>query len=182
MRVRVTKLVYQIGLTTFLRSQRRENISAAAAASSSSSSSKQATELISAYPHISVNIDGTSPKLSWYIVLMMPYNHTKFRVKNLTKGQGRWAKKSEKSQKSGKVKPGQVGGGYWGGRPLWDNSAYLHQHRWDITQTFMVDSPNDNIQTHKVLSRNSPRGRVGGQKSLENPEKVMKSGPSEALG
>ena len=53
----------------------------AASSSSSSSSSKQATELISAYPHISVSIDGTSPKLSWYIVLMMPYNHTRFRVK-----------------------------------------------------------------------------------------------------
>ena len=91
-RVRVTKLVYQIGLTTFFRSQGRENILAAALSSSSSSkqqqqqaaassSSKQATELISAYLHISVIIDGTSPKLSWYIVLMMPYNHTRFRVK-----------------------------------------------------------------------------------------------------
>ena len=82
------------------------------------------------------------------------------------------AKKSEKSRKSGKVKPGQGGGGggYWGGRPLWDNSAYLPQYRHDITQTFMVDSPGDNIQTHKFLGRNSPRDRVGGQKSLENPE------------
>ena len=75
-RVRVTKLVYQIGFTTFFRSQGWENILAAAA-----SSSKQQAELISAYPHISVSIDGTSPKLSWYIVLMMPYKHTKFRVK-----------------------------------------------------------------------------------------------------
>ena len=78
------------------RSQGRENILAASSSSSSSSnSSKQqqaATELSSAYPHISINIDRTSPKLSWYIVLMMPYNHTKFQVK--TKGQGRWAKKS----------------------------------------------------------------------------------------
>ena len=65
------------------------------------------------------------------------------------------------------------GGGYCGGRPLWDNSADLHQHRRDITQTFMVDSPSDNIQTHKVLGRNSPRDRVSGQKSLENPEKVQ---------
>ena len=46
----------------------------------------------------------------------------------------------------------------------------------------MVDSPSDNIQTHKVLGPNSPGGRVGGQKSLENPEKVMKSSPSEAPG
>ena len=38
----------------------------------------------------------------------MPYNHKSFRSK-LTKGQGRWAKKSEKSRKSGKVKPGQGG-------------------------------------------------------------------------
>ena len=82
-RVRVTKLVYQIGLTTLFRSQGRENILAAAAASSKqqAASKQQATEHISAYPHISVSINGTSPKLSWYIVLMMPYNHTKFRVK-----------------------------------------------------------------------------------------------------
>ena len=46
----------------------------------------------------------------------------------------------------------------------------------------MVDSPSDNIQTHKVLGRNSPRDRVSGQKGLENPEKVMKSCPSEAPG
>ena len=32
-------------------------------------------------------------------------------MSKLTKGQGRWAKKSEKSWKSGKVKPGQGGGG-----------------------------------------------------------------------
>ena len=81
-----------------------------------------------------------------------------------------------------KLSPGRGGGGSWGGRPLWDNSAYLHQHRRDITQTFMVDSPSDNIQTHKVLGQNSPRDRVGGQKSLENPEKVMKSCLSEAPG
>ena len=30
--------------------------------------------------HISINIDGTSPKLSWYIVLTMPYKHTRFQV------------------------------------------------------------------------------------------------------
>ena len=52
------------------------------------SKQQAATEHISAYSHISVSIDGTSPKLSWYIVLMMPYNpthththtHTKFQV------------------------------------------------------------------------------------------------------
>ena len=78
-RVGVTKLVYQIGLRTFFRSQGRENI---LAASSKQAAAAAATELISAYPHISVSIDGTSPKLSWYIVLMMPYNHTKFQVEN----------------------------------------------------------------------------------------------------
>ena len=46
----------------------------------------------------------------------------------------------------------------------------------------MVHSPDDGLQTHNVSGGNSPRGRVGGQKSLENPEKVMKSSPSEALG
>ena len=82
-----------------------------------------------------------------------------------------------------KVSPSR-GRGYWGGRPLWDNSAYLRQHRRDITQTFVADRPRDNIQTHKVLGQNSPRDRVSGQKSLEsrNPEKVMKSCPSEAPG
>ena len=90
-RVRVTKLVYQIRLTTFFRSQERENILPASSKQAAASSSKQeaANELISAYPHISINIDG---------------------------------------------------------------------------QTFMVDSPSDNIQTHKLLGRNSPRDRVSGQK------------------
>ena len=102
-------------LQQLFRSQGREKILAASSTAASNkqqaaaSSSKQATELISAYSHIFVIIDGTSPKLSWYIVLMMPYNPTKFQVKT-TKGQGRWAKKSEKSRKSGKVKPGQGAG------------------------------------------------------------------------
>ena len=79
-----------------------------------------------------------------------------------------------------KLSPGEWGG-YWGGRPLGDMSTYLRQHRRDIAQTFMADSPSNDIQTHKVSGRNSPRGRVGGQKSLENPEKVMKSCLSEAV-
>ena len=55
-RVRVTKLVYQIGLTTpFWVQGGGEKIAA--------SKQQQATEHISAYPHISVGIDGTSPKL-----------------------------------------------------------------------------------------------------------------------
>ena len=41
----------------------------------------------------------------------------------------------------------------------------------------MVDSPNDAQQTHEVSGRNSPRGRVGGQKSLENPENPEKLSP-----
>ena len=64
-RGRVTKLVNQIGFETLFRSQGRENILAAAAAAAASSSKQQATEHISAYPHISVSIDGTSPKILW---------------------------------------------------------------------------------------------------------------------
>ena len=79
--------------------------------------------------------------------------------------------KSLKNPESPEMLSPAWGGGYWGGRPLWDMSTYLHQHRRDITQTFMVDSPSDDIQAHKVLGRNSPRDRVSGQKSLENPEK-----------
>ena len=80
-----------------------------------------------------------------------------------------------------KLSPGR-GGGYWGRRPLLDNLTYLRRHILDITQIFMADSPGDNIQTHKVSGRNSPRGRVGGPKSLENPGKIMKSCPSKAPG
>ena len=36
----------------------------------------------------------------------------------------------------------------------------------------MVHSPNDALQSHKVSGQNSPRGRVGGQKSLKNPENL----------
>ena len=100
---------------------------------------------------------------------------------NSPKGRVSGQKSPKNPENPGKFSPGK-GGGYWGGRPLWDNSAYLHQHRRDITQTFMVDSPSDNIQTHKVLGPSSPRGKIGGQKSLENPKKVMKSCPSEAPG
>ena len=77
---------------------------------------------------------------------------------------------------------GWGGAGYWGGRPLGDNSTYLLQHGRDITQTFMVDSPSDALQTHQVSGSNSSKGRICGQKSIENPKKVMKSCPSEALG
>ena len=100
---------------------------------------------------------------------------------NTPRGRAGGQKSLKNPENPENLSPGK-GGGYWGGRPLWDNSAYLHQHRRDITQTFMADSPSDNIQTHKVLGRNSPRDRVGGQKSLENPNKVMKSCLSEALG
>ena len=66
-----------------------------------------------------------------------------------------------------KLSPGQGGGGYWGGRPLGDMSTYLRHHRRDIAQTFMVDIPNDALQSHKVSGQNSPRGRVGGQKVVK---------------
>ena len=46
----------------------------------------------------------------------------------------------------------------------------------------MVDSPSDNIQTHKVLGPNLPRGRVGGQKSLENPGNPEKLSPGRGGG
>ena len=79
-----------------------------------------------------------------------------------------------------KLSPGQ-GGAYWGGRPLGDMSTYLRHHRRDIAQIFMVDSPVESLQTYKVLGRNLPRDRLGGQKILRNPEEVMKSCPSEAV-
>ena len=63
------------------------------------------------------------------------------------------------------LEKGRGGGGDWGRRPLGDMPTYLRQHRLDIAQTFMADSPSDDVQTHKVSGRNSPRGRVGGQKS-----------------
>ena len=61
-------------------------------------------------------------------------------------------------------------------------SVYLRHHRRDIDQTFMVHSPNDALQTHKVSGQNSPRGRVGGQKSLKNPETPEKSSPGRGGG
>ena len=103
---------------------------------------------------------------------------------NSPRGRVSGQKNMENPENPDKLSPGRGGGGGrdWGGRPLWDNSAHLHQHRRDITKNFMVDSPSDNIQIHKVLGRNSPRDRVSGQKSLENLEKLMKSCPSETLG
>ena len=41
----------------------------------------------------------------------------------------------------------------------------------------MVDSPSEILQTCKILGPNSPRGRVGGQKGLENPENLEKLSP-----
>ena len=51
-------------------------------------------------------------------------------------------------------------------------SVYLSHHRRDIAQTFMADRPNDALQTHKVSGQKWPRGRVGGQKGLEHPERL----------
>ena len=101
--------------------------------------------------------------------------------RNSPRGRVGGQKSLENPKNPEKLSPGRKGG-YWGGRPLWVNSTYLRQHRRDITQNFMVDSPGDKIQTHKVSGRGLPRDRVGGQKSVENSEKVMKSCPSKAPG
>ena len=61
-------------------------------------------------------------------------------------------------------------------------SAYLCHHRQAIAQTFMVDSPNDALQTYRVSGRNSPRGRDSGQKSLKNPENPEKLSPGRGGG
>ena len=42
----------------------------------------------------------------------------------------------------------------------------------------MVHSPNDALLSHKVLGQNSPRGRVGGQKSLKISEILEKLTPA----
>ena len=83
---------------------------------------------------------------------------------NPPRGRVRGQKSLKNSENPEKLSPGR-GGGYWGGRPLWDNAAYLRHHRRDITQTFMVDSPSDALQTHEVLGQNSRGGRAGGQKA-----------------
>ena len=46
----------------------------------------------------------------------------------------------------------------------------------------MVDTPNDALQSHKVLGQNSPRGRVGGQKSLKISEILEKLSPDQGGG
>ena len=112
---------------------------------------------------------------------MMPYNHTKFRVET-HQGAGSVGEKGLKNPENPEKLSPARGRGYWGGRPLWDNAAYLRHHRREIAQTFMVDSPSDALQTHQVSGPDSPKGSICGQKSLENPEIVMKSCPSEALG
>ena len=43
---------------------------------------KPAKKIANVYPYTSVIIDGTLPKLSLQIGLMMPYKHTKFQVKS----------------------------------------------------------------------------------------------------
>ena len=42
----------------------------------------------------------------------------------------------------------------------------------------MVHAPNEALQTHEVSGQKSPRGRVSGQKSLENPENPEKLSPA----
>ena len=46
----------------------------------------------------------------------------------------------------------------------------------------MAYSPNDALQSHKVSGQNSPRGGVGGQKSLKNPENPEKLSPARGGG
>ena len=108
-RVRVTELVDQIGFTNLLKSQGRGNILAASSKQqqAAASSSKQATELISAYPHISASIDGTSPKLSWYIVLVIIYKPTRFWVET-HQGTGSAGKKVLKIPKKSEQGPGRA--------------------------------------------------------------------------
>ena len=40
-----------------------------------------------------------------------------------------------------------------------------------------MGSPNDALQSHKFTVQESPRGRVGGQKSLKNPQNPEKLSP-----
>ena len=85
------------------RSQGRENILAASSSSkqqqASSRRKQAATELISASPRISINIDGTSPKLLGQIALVMMYKPTRFQVETHPWA-GLLGKKVLKSQKS----------------------------------------------------------------------------------
>ena len=85
----------------------------------------------------------------------------KVSARNSPRG-GVGGQKSLKNPKNPEKLSPARGRGYCGGRPLWDISTYLHQHRGDITQNFMVDSPSDDLQTQKVSGLNSSRGRVGG--------------------
>ena len=59
-------------------------------------------------------------------------------------------KSLENPENPEKLSPARGGGGYWLGRPLGDISTYILQHRQVITQTFMVDGPDDAQQTHTV--------------------------------
>ena len=71
-------MVYHLRFTTFFRFKGGQQFLAAAAAAAAA-----ATDRISAYRHISFNIDPTSPKLLWLIALMMYYNPTKFGLPTL---------------------------------------------------------------------------------------------------
>ena len=46
----------------------------------------------------------------------------------------------------------------------------------------MVDNPSEILQTRKILGPNSPRGRFGGQKGLNNPENLEKLSPGRGGG
>ena len=73
----------------------------------------------------------------------------KFSGQNSPRGRVRGQKSLKNPENPEKLSLGRGGGGYWGGRPLWDMSTYLRQHRRDIAQPFMVDSPSETLQTHK---------------------------------
>ena len=73
----------------------------------------------------------------------------KVSARNSPEGGVGGPKSRENPENSEKLSPAK-GEGHWGGRPLGDMSTYLRQHRRDIAQTFMADSPSDDIQTHKV--------------------------------
>ena len=68
------------------------------------SSKKQATENISAYLHISISIDGTSPKFLWRIALLKVYKPTKFQGETY-QGAGSVGKKVFKILKNVQARP-----------------------------------------------------------------------------
>ena len=77
------------------------------------------------------------------------------------------------------------GGGKSGGRPLWDMSTYLHQHRRDITQTCMVDSPSDALKTPQSFASKLAKGQgqwtKKASKSAKGHEIMSERGPGTSV-